>query len=487
MAKAEACFREVIAADPTRSESHSSLLFLMSNNPAIGPQELLDEHKRWGLLHANRPSGMEFANCRRPERRLRIGYVSPDLRQHAVAAYFEPVLEAHHTDQVETFCYADVSVPDATTERLRQHSDHWRFITGHSDGRVAEFIREDQIDILVDLAGHTAGNRLKMFGLKPAPIQATWIGYPNTTGVPAMDYRFSCETQNPSSEPSYHTENLIRMAHGSFCFQRPGNAPDISSLPAEASGYVTLGSLHRPMKITEGVRDLWAGVLASCPNARLLVFNTRFNDESAAELMAGLVRRGVDANRIRIQNKIRGNSYLEVYHQIDIGLDVFPWAGATTTMEAVFMGVPVVALYGDRRSSRSTAAIMNNIGHPELIVRDPDQYRQAVQDLAGDLPRLASLRKTLRPDAERTVMDVERFTCELETIYRQMWQSWVRDPSARIADPQASGAGKNTIFFPQLHKSIVQQSNLTALVSVGKATTALVSLATPLTSETISG
>ena len=423
--EAERCFRNALAVDPTLSESHSALLFLMSNNPTIDQQTLFDEHKHWGQEHASRQFERRFKNSRQTNRRLRIGYVSPDFRQHAVASYFEPVLLAHDGQRMETVCYADLAAPDATTARLQNAADHWRMITGYSDEQVADMILADEVDILVDLAGHTSGNRLTLFGLRPAPVQVTCIGYPNTTGVPAMDYRLSCEVQNPSAEPTYHTEELIRMERGSFCFKRPQVSPPPSKLPAASNGYLTFGSLHRPMKITEEVRDLWADVLSSCDQSRLVVFNTRFNQDSSEELLSGLVRRGIEADRIDIPSEIPGDTYLNIYERVDIGLDVFPWAGATTTMEAVWMGVPTIALYGDRRSARSTAAVMSHIGHPELIAHDKVQYVQIATELAGDLARLAGLRASLRVEAEGTVLDSSRFTRELEAIYRSIWESWV--------------------------------------------------------------
>ncbi len=422
---AESCFRAVIEKDPAMSQAHGSLLFLMSGNAELDPQELFEEHKKWGNTHGNvEPLSSKSQCVSVVDRRLRIGYVSPDFRKHAVASYISPVLKSHRREQVEVFCYAEVIVPDETTEQLKHLSDHWRFTNGLSDEQVAQMIEADQIDILVDLAGHTGHNRLRVFAYRPAPVQVTWLGYPNTTGLESIDYRLTCEVQNPRDEESFHTEQLFHMPRGSFCFSRPNNAPTVGVLPANQNGFVTFGSLHRPDKISEVARDLWAQVLLACPDSRMLVFNTRFTNESTEELLSALSRRGVKRERVSVCNQINDESYLENYHEIDVALDVTPWAGGTTTLESLWMGVPVVALYGGRRSSRSTAAIMKNVGYEELIAYSTDQYVELAVQLSGDLNRLVELRQNLRQRTEATVVDSIGFTQDLEEAYRHMWRRW---------------------------------------------------------------
>ena len=260
-----------------------------------------------------------------------------------------PCLNAIAAERVETYCYAEVDFPDEMTQRLQARSDHWRFTTGLSDRQVAQMIAADEIDVLVDLAGHTSGNRLKSFAYRPAPVQVTWLGYPNTTGLPTMDYRLTCETQNPLNEPSYHTEELVRLPFGAICFSPPPRAPDVTPLPFRVNGFVTFGSLHRPFKITPPVRELWAEVLLANPQSRLILFNTRFTEQWSSVIAEDLVARGIEPDRFEIRKTHDGSSYLDVYKDVDIGLDTTPWAGGTTTIEALWMGVPVVGLYGDRR------------------------------------------------------------------------------------------------------------------------------------------
>lgn len=425
--EAATCFRTALEKSPGMSEAHGCLLFVMSGDAEMCQQTLFEEHVRWGKLHGNvEPAGLH-TNDRQTNRRLRIGYVSPDFRQHAVASFFRPVLEMHDPELVETFCYSETAVADEMTARIKNLTNHWRPTKGLSDTQVAHQIFDDKIDILVDLAGHTSGNRLRAFASRPAPVQVTWLGYPNTTGLEAIDYRLTCETQNPSGEPSYHTEQLVRMPRGSFCFSTPNLTPEIRPSPAIKNGYITFGSLHRPFKISEPVRDLWADVLKATPNSKLLVFNTRFTDETTTKLFDDLAQRGIARDRVEIRNEITGETYLNVYNEIDIALDVFPWSGGTTTAEALWMGVSVIALYGDRRSARSTAAILKISGLEQLIAQSPQQYIELASELALDVERLAQSRTGLRETMRQTLFNAKRFTQDLEHEYRTMWTRWCNE------------------------------------------------------------
>ncbi|MCA9139318.1 MAG: tetratricopeptide repeat protein [Planctomycetales bacterium] len=421
------CFKHAVEQDPRMSGAHGCLLYLMSGDPTISPQQLFEEHVRWGEIHGNVQPIAKHRNDRDPYRRLRIGYASADFREHAVSAFFEPILRLRDRTNFEIYCYFESGVEDHVTAQLKEWSDHWRITLGYSDEQVAKRIIDDQIDILVDLAGHTSGNRLTALAYKPSPVQISWLGYPNTTGLKAIDYCLTCDVQNPVGEPTLHTEQLIRIPGGSFCFTPPKNAPEITSLPAQRNGYVTFGSLHRPFKISSQTHDLWAAALKACPDARLLAFNTRFNKELKSELINALVQRGIDADRIEVRNTFRGESYLETYSEIDIGLDATPWAGGTTTMEALWMGIPVIGFYGNNRPSRGTAGIVHHLGKPEWIAKSPSDYATLIADLANDLPQLSRLRKTLRETTRRTIADEQRFVTELEKSYREVWQRWCKE------------------------------------------------------------
>lgn len=426
MESAEECFRLAISYDPSLSDAHSSLLFVLSGKAHMDQAELFEEHRKWALLHGEVQSVFSHAELiakriQSEPRKLRVGYVSPDFRQHAVAAFIRPILQSHDQKQFEIFCYSEVAEPDQTTQELSQLANHWRSTVGFSDQQVAEQVLRDEVDILIDLAGHTSNNRLLVFAHRPAPIQVTWMGYPNTTGLETIDYRLTCKVQNPVDEPSQHSEELFRMPRGSFCFSKPKHKLVVQPSPAAENGYVTFGSLHRPSKITEAARNLWASVLNRRPESRLLLFNTRFSDESAATLRCEMGKLGVDESRIEIRYTFCGESYLTAYREIDIALDVTPWAGGTTTLEALWMGVPVIAYYGDRRSARSTAAILNTLGHPELIAHSFDGYSQLASELASDLSQLKDFRTNLRRRVEETLLDSKEFTQDLENAYRTMW------------------------------------------------------------------
>jgi predicted O-linked N-acetylglucosamine transferase (SPINDLY family) len=423
--------RESLRLRPDLHESHSNLLFILSNDDRVGAAELFAEHVEWGRRHGHVADPFtEWAGTHDPLRKLRVAYISPDLRDHAVARFIEPVLRHHDPDQVDVFCYAQVYQPDAMTEHLKSFCHTWRSTCGLSYRQVAEMIHEDGIDLIVDLAGHTAGNRLLSLAYRPAPIQVSWLGYPNTTGLTAIDYRLTSEIQDPESDESFHTESLVRLPCGTNCFEPPDNAPDVQSPPSIATGTVTFGSLHRPQKISPPVLDLWARVLNANPTSRLLLFNTMFDSETRVRVQRELVQRGVVEDRIEIRNRMDHQGYLHQYHQIDIALDVFPWNGGTTTREALWMGVAVVGLLGERRSARGTAATLHYAGLPELIARTPDDYVRVATELASDGHRLTELRHGLRDRLRATICNAPAFTRQLEAAYRRMWKSWCLTQSA---------------------------------------------------------
>ena len=416
-ALATSCFERVVERDPTMHAAHSSLLFIKSGDPAIDQQALFEAHREWGQMHG---SVEQFDHPARAvdDRRIRLGYLSPDFRNHAVSRYFEPVLVAHDRERFEVFCYGEVSAPDAATDRMMAQADHWRSTVGFSDQQVADMLQADGIDVAIDLAGHTAWNRLKALAYRPAPVQMTWLGYPNTTGLEAIDYRITCSIQDPPDQPTYHTEQLLRLPVGSFCFAPPAGAPDVSTSPFVSKGSITFGSLHRPFKISEKVRTLWAEVLKACPASRLILFNTRFNDESMAAFRQSFLHAGIDRSRFEIRNDAGQNGYLATYDEIDISLDVAPWAGGTTTLESLWMGVPVLALCGDQRAARSTAAIMHHVGLGDWVADKVDNYAELATTKSADVSSLVALRRELRGMVQSTLADADRFTRELEKAFQ---------------------------------------------------------------------
>ena len=381
--QAIANLRHAIRLRPDLDVMHSTLLFVMSSDPSISPESLFQEHKLWGQKFCTVDT--VFTHQRRPfesRRRLRIGYVSPDLRKHAVTAYFEPVLVEHDQEHFETFCYSESIVEDEMTRHLCDHASAWRSTSGLSNHQVAQLIHEDKIDILVDLAGHTGGNRLCAFAFKPAPVQLTWLGYPNTTGVEAIEFRLTTAMQDPVGDETPHVEKLVRLPHADV-IRPPAAAPaTVMPPPVLQNGFITFGSLHRYQKLSPQAFDVWGQVLNAIPNSRLLAFNTTFNDDVRKYVRDQLVQRGVAAERLEIQNETTAEHYLELYHEIDIALDVFPWNGGTTTREALWMGVAVIGLYGATRSSRGTATALRSAGLDQLIAKSPQEYVEIAIRLA---------------------------------------------------------------------------------------------------------
>jgi predicted O-linked N-acetylglucosamine transferase (SPINDLY family) len=362
-----------------------------------------------------------------PDRRLRIGYVSPDFRAHSVASFLEPVLARHDTDNFDVVCYAQVAHPDRTTERLRQLAGHWRDTCAQSDEQVANMIRQDRIDILVDLAGHTRNNRLTVFTHRPAPIQLTYLGYPNTTGLPQIDYRLTDALADPPEADALHTERLVRLPRGFLCYSAPQDAPAVSPLPATAVGHITFGSLNNLAKVNEQVVELWARVLHAVPGAQLLLKGKALCDQATAgRFVEMFARHRIPADRLRLASWAATRAqHLTTYAQVDIALDPFPYNGTTTTCEALWMGVPVVALAGDRHAARVGVSILTHVGLREFIATTPDDYVRTAAGLAADRARLVALRASLRRRmADSPLCDGAAFTRDIEATYRAMWETW---------------------------------------------------------------
>jgi len=361
-------------------------------------------------------------------RRLRIGYVSSDFREHSVSYFFEPVLAHHDRDCFEIFCYSNLFQEDNVTERLRSRADHWRHIIGLSDEQCAQQIRDDQIDILIDLNGHTGHNRLLVFARKPAPIQVTWLGYPNTTGLSAMDYRLTDGFADPvGMTEHFHSEQLIRLPECFSCYRPPREAPEVSGLPAWEKGYVMFGSFNNLAKITREVMAVWAKILQAVPGSRLTLKNSGLGGNSAQqkvrETFTGL---GVTPERLELLGSDPSQrAHLERYQHIDIGLDPFPYNGATTTCEALWMGVPVVTLAGRAHAGRVGVSQLSNLGLTEFIGHTTEEYAVISTRLASDLERLSQLRVELRSRlAASPLTQAQRFTNNLEDAYRAMWKDW---------------------------------------------------------------
>ena len=425
-----AAYRRALAFDPNHVPAHTALLLSLSYHPATSIETLVAEHRNFDARHARRllPVPVSHANDRSPDRRLRIGYVSPDFRAHSVAWFLEPVLRAHDRAAVELFCYAELAQPDSVTEMLQPLADRWRMTFGRSDAAVAAQIRADAIDILVDLAGHTAGNRLLVFARKPAPVQASWLGYPATTGLSAIDYRLvDAVTDPPGTADPQANEQLVRLPGGFLCYRPARDLRAPVPPPCLTGQAVTFGSFNNPAKLCEATLDAWAALLRRLPEARLLLKGKPFCDEATRALMlARFAERGIAPERIELVGWLADPAeHMMLYDRIDIALDPFPYNGTTTTCEALSMGVPVVSLRGDRHAGRVGASLLGQVGLPELVAGSVEDYLAIAAGLAADPQSLAALRSSLRARMlSSPLCDVSGFTRRLEATYRSLWQAW---------------------------------------------------------------
>jgi predicted O-linked N-acetylglucosamine transferase (SPINDLY family) len=422
--EAVAHYREALRLTPDFAHAHSGLLFCLSHKVDITPDDLFAEHLRWGEVHGTVRPWTTHDNERRCDRPLRIGYVSPDFFGHPVTRFLEPVLANHDPTAFEVFCYAEVITPDTVTERLRSLVPAWRSTRGLTDLQLAEQIRADHIDILVDLTGHTSKNRLRAFAYKPAPVQVTWIGYPHTTGLRAMDYRLTDAVMDPPGEPKHGTEEQMRLPRGLCCFAAPVQAPDVGPLPALRNGYVTLGSLHKLSKINSAVVEVWCRILQRLPSVRLLVFRDTLVGDTCTRLARQFAERGIGDDRLELRHEAGARDYLELFADVDLGLDPFPYTGGTISCQSLWMGVPFVTLRGDRPAGRAGAALLTMVGLPDLVAASHEEVVALTVALATDLPRLGALRAGLRERMLRTLCDGAAFTRDLEAAYRQMWHTW---------------------------------------------------------------
>jgi predicted O-linked N-acetylglucosamine transferase (SPINDLY family) len=412
---------------PASPRAASNRLFTLWAHPGYDAQSILAEHRRWAERYAA-PLAAEIrphANDRAPDRRLKVGYVSPDFRGHPVGHLLVPLLANHDRRQVEAFCYSDVRAPDALTARLRALADHWRDTAALHDRALADLIRADRIDVLVDLALHTAGNRLLLFARKPSPVQVTMLGLPATTGLSAIDYRLTDPfIDPPGRHDGDYSERSIRLPHCFWLFQPPEEAPPQGPgvLPALQSGFITFGCLNQFSKVTHAALQLWLKILQAVPRSRLVIQAQPGHhcDAVRALFEAG----GITASRLDFVARAARAAYFRRYQDLDIGLDPFPYNGHNCTLEALWMGVPVVTLAGGSAVSRGGASVLSNVGLPELIARTPDQYVAIAVRMAGDVNRLVELRAGLRPRMEASpVMDCRSYAADVEAAFRRMWQT----------------------------------------------------------------
>jgi predicted O-linked N-acetylglucosamine transferase (SPINDLY family) len=422
-----AAYRQAMRLMPERALPHSNLLFALNYHPDMDPETVLAEHRAWAEKHARPLAGEIIAhtNNRSPDRPLRIGYVSGDFRRHSVGYFLTALLEHHDRHNFEVFCYAGVRRPDDMTGRMKRSSDVWRNISGLSDEEVATLIRSDGIDILLDLSGHTSGNRLQVFARKPAPIQVTYLGYANTTGMNAMDYRLTDALADPAGmTDQLNVEKLWRLPVCAWCYEPPEDAPEID---ARGDGPITFGCFNSFAKINHKLVAIWAELLKHVPDSHLLLKSTGAGEASARKrLVEQFAECGVPFDRIEMLGRIpEPRGALQLYGRVDVALDTYPYHGTTTTCEALWMGVPVVSLAGRTHVSRVAVSLLTSAGLPELIAQTREEYLSIASELATDRSRLNDLRAGLRNKLKSSpLVDARRFAADVEAAYGGMWRNW---------------------------------------------------------------
>ena len=411
---------------PDLAKAASSLVYALHFHPDCDAQAILAEHRAWAKVHAE-PLAAEIQphrNDRAAERRLRVGFLSPDLRDHAVGRALLPLFEHHDHRQIEFVAYSDVRAPDGLTARLRALADRWQSVADLSDQRLAHRIRDDRCDVLVDLALHTAENRLLVFARKPAPVQVTMLGLPATTGLATIDDRLTDPYLDPpgTSDGDY-TERSIRLPHCFWCYQPAADAPPVGPLPAGPNGFVTFGCLNQFAKVSRPALRVWVKILQSLAGSRLVIHAPPGSHRLAVRRL--FQDGGIAPERVAFVARVPRASYLRHYHDLDLGLDPFPYNGGISTMDSLWMGVPVITLAGRTAVGRAGVSILSNVGLPEMIARTPEQYVAIAVEWAGDLGRLARLRSGLRQRMQSSpLMDGKQYAAAVEAALRRAWQAW---------------------------------------------------------------
>lgn len=444
LAEAIEAYRHVLTLEPENDGVHSNMLFAMTQMEGVDPGTLFAEHRRFGELieHRLRKHAAVHANSRDPARPLRVGFLSGDLRHHAVASFIEPILERLHGRAGLTLhAYHNHVATDHVSQRLHAYMTQWRNVIGLDDDALAECIRADGIDILIDLSGHTAHNRLPVLARKPAPVQVTWIGYPGTTGMQAVDYYLTDRHILPPGRFDHQfTEKLVHLPVSAL-FQPERNAPGIGPLPALAKGHITFGSFNRISKIGRPVVAAWGRLLRALPDSKLLIAGVSGTD-GADQLLGWLAEEGVDAARVLLRARCNLVDYLGLHNEVDISLDTFPYSGGTTTLHAMWMGVPTLTMAGDTAAGRQTVCILEHSGLQQYIATDTEDFERRGVALSRDLGALAELRAAMRSRfPEPTGEFLVQVADGMENALRTMWQRWCDgQPAAPFEVPMPAPA-----------------------------------------------
>jgi len=422
-----------LALDPGSRNAGQNRLLALNSIPddTVEPDFVFNDHYKWGARFCKEFKTFKaWDNDKRTDRVLRIGYLSADFFTHSVSYFIEAPLAFRNPQKTHVTCYSNVVRRDAKTLHLQKFADQWRSVYGLNAMEVADMIRKDQIDILVELTGHTAGNRLDVMALQPAPVQVTWIGYPNTTGLPTIHYRITDAIVDPPETKQKFSEELVRLPTAFLCYTPPMDAPPVSKAPAIANGFVTFGSFNNLAKVNDRVIRVWCAILKAVPNSRLLMKCKPFASSTIRRKFLKRFRdQGIESKRVDLVPLLPTTSeHLQSYSMVDISVDTFPYAGTTTTCESLFMGVPVVTLKpkGFNHAQSVGVTLMSRIeGAQKLITTTEEQYVQVASKLAKNIPRLQELRQSIRQNMlKSTLCDGKSFVANLENLYADMWRRY---------------------------------------------------------------
>lgn len=431
-------FEEAITASqkalnlqPKRSDIHSNLIFTMQYNPSSSAEDISLCARNWSRSLHTPSSSASFKNIPTPSRRLKIGYVSGDFLNHPVGYFLDPILENHNPNTFDIYCYSNTPPhqEDDLTERFRAQADHWRMITCMDDAEATSLIMKDQIDILIDLSGHTGRNRLPLFAQRLAPVQVGWIGSCATTGLETMDYILADSFVIPKEDESLFSEHIWRLPQNYLCFNPPKFDVSIHQRPSLENPHITFGCYNNCAKVTDEMIALWAKILIGVPDSRMVFRGKMYLDPAVQNrFIDQFVKAGIDKDRISMRGSLIRSEFLATYNEIDISLDPFPFGGGATTAESIWMGVPVITLRSDRWAGRVSESLLETVQQPHLIAKSPDDYLAIACKLAHDTARLDSLRHGLRSQLESSPFcDGPAFTNHLETAFRHMWYKWCED------------------------------------------------------------
>lgn len=425
-AGAVSSYRRALELSPDDMGAQSGLLFLLNYSPSHSSELRFHEALNFGRMVADTPApAYDNWNCSATPDRLRVGFVSGDLREHSVGYFLENFLSQLDPSRLDLVAFPTNSQCDALTQRIRPNFSKWMPLTGLPDQIAAQRIHELGVHVLVDLSGHTTHNRLSMFALRPAPVQATWLGYFATTGVDAMDFLVADPwSLTPDQEP-FFTERIWRLPNTRLCFTPPDMPVPVNALPMESGGAVTFGCFNNLNKINHEVVALWSRILKRIPGSRLLLKARQFQDPQVAKDFADqFVGHGVELGRVILEGPSDRKAYLETYHRVDIGLDPFPYPGGTTTVESLWMGVPVLTLAGSDFLSRQGVGLMTAAGLPGWIASDADDYVAKAVSHAANTAELGSLRQKLRHQVLASpLFDGQSFACDFEEALYGMWKA----------------------------------------------------------------